>query len=306
MTNKAAAAGLNLGGGKAVIIGDPKKDKSEALFRAFGKCVNSLGGRYITAEDVGTDVNDMEYVYMETPYVTGIHSDHGGSGDPSPFTAYGTLQGMRAAVEKQFGTDLKGRSVSVQGLGHVGMELARLLKREGAKVIATDIDAESCQRAKDEAGVDEIVKPEEIYDVAVDVFAPCALGAVVNDRTVETLKCKVIAGAANNQLEDSDRHCEVLEKRGILYTPDYVINAGGLINVYLEIKGYNVKQARRLCRGIYYNCMKIFKIAAEKEITSHHAAEHMVSRRMNSLAGLSTHFNTYGASKGRADIRAGR
>ena len=293
MTYKAAAAGLKLGGGKAVIIGDPKKQKSEMLFRAFGKCVNALNGRYITAEDVGTDVNDMEFIRMETPYVTGVEPIHGGSGDPSPFTAYGVLEGMKAAVEFRLNkTTLKGVRVAIQGLGHVGFHLARYLLKEGAYVIATDIDAETCARAKAELGVHEIVKPDEIFSVDCDVFAPCALGAIINDETVEKLKCKLVAGAANNQLKEQ-RHGDVLARRNILYTPDYVINAGGLINVYVELESYSKERAMRICRGIFYNCKKVFDIASREGITTYLAADRMVEERLQNMMNLKTHFNNY-------------
>ena len=204
MTYKAAVSGLNLGGGKGVIIGDPAKDKSEALFRAFGRFVNSLNGRYITAEDVGIDVNDMEYVFRETEFVTGVHQVHGGSGDPSPFTAYGTLQGLMAALQVKFGNEEVGNyAYAVQGVGHVGMEFVKLLRERGAKVFVTDINKDLVQRAVDDHGA-EAVAPDQIYDVDADVYSPCALGGTVNDNTLPRLKCKVICGAANNQLANDE------------------------------------------------------------------------------------------------------
>jgi leucine dehydrogenase len=194
MTYKAAVSGLNLGGGKAVIWGDPNKDKSEALFRSFGRFVNSLGGRYITAEDVGIDVNDMEYVFRETEYVTGVHQVHGGSGDPSPFTAYGTLQGLMAALSVKFGNEDVGKySYAVQGVGHVGIEFVKLLRETGAKVFVTDINKAAVQRAVDEFGC-EAVGLDDIYDVDADVYSPTALGGTVNEKTLPRLKCKVICG----------------------------------------------------------------------------------------------------------------
>jgi hypothetical protein len=200
MTFKNAVAGLNLGGGKAVIIGDPSKDKSEALFRAFGRFVNSLNGRYITAEDVGIDVNDMEYVFRETEYVTGVHQVHGGSGDPSPFTAYGTLQGLMAALQFKHGNEDVGKySYAVQGAGHVGSEFIKLLREQGAKVFVTDINKDAVQRCVDELGC-EAVGLDEIYDVDADVYSPCALGGTVNEQTIDRIKAKIICGAANNQL----------------------------------------------------------------------------------------------------------
>ncbi|HVO30076.1 MAG TPA: Glu/Leu/Phe/Val dehydrogenase, partial [bacterium] len=255
MTYKAAAAGLNLGGGKAVIVGDAKKMKSEGMFRAFGRFVESLNGRYITAEDVGTDVNDMEYVYMETRYVTGVAPAHGGSGDPSPVTAYGVLQGIKACVYQTTQDEsLKGKTVAIQGLGSVGSNLMKYLLDEGAKVIATDIDRERCEKmAKEHKGV-EIVQPDAIFTVNADIFAPCAMGAILNDDTIPKLKFKIVAGGANNQLKE-DRHGTELKKKGILYAPDYVINAGGLINVYNELEGYNRERALRMTRGIFYNLL---------------------------------------------------
>ena len=219
MTFKNAVAGLNLGGGKAVIIGDPSKDKSEALFRAFGRFVNSLGGRYITAEDVGIDVNDMEYVFRETDYVTGVHQVHGGSGDPSPFTAYGSLQGVMASLQAKYGNEDVGKySYAVQGCGHVGGEFIKLLREQGAKVFVTDINKEAVQRCVDELGC-EAVGLDEIYDVDADVYSPCALGGTVNEQTIDRIKAKVICGPANNQLA-TDAIGDELQKRGVLYAPD--------------------------------------------------------------------------------------
>ncbi|HXF04064.1 MAG TPA: Glu/Leu/Phe/Val dehydrogenase dimerization domain-containing protein [Blastocatellia bacterium] len=279
MTYKAAAAGLNLGGGKAVIIGNPKTDKSEALFRAFGRFVQSLGGRFITGEDVGIDVNDVEYMYMETDYVCGLSPAHGGGGDPAPVTAFGVVQGMKACLLEKFGTDsFQGLTVAIQGLGSVGFHLAQLLSREGVRLIGADIDPEKTERARTELKV-EIVPPEEIYDVPAEIFAPCALGAILNDRTIPRLRCQIVAGAANNQLEE-DRHGLALHERGILYAPDYVINAGGLINVSVELEGYDRRRALRMTRGIFYNLRKVFQIARERGIPTHEAADRMVEERI--------------------------
>ncbi len=267
MTYKAAAAGLNLGGGKAVIVGDPKKDKSEALFRCFGQYVEELGGLYITAEDVGTDMEDMEVILTETRWVTGVAPAHGGGGDPSPVTAFGVLQGIKAAARWQFGeASLAGRSVAIQGLGSVGHHLASYLKEEGAKIFAADIDAEATERAKDELGV-EIVPPGEILEVPCDIVAPCALGAVLNETSIPKLRAKVVAGASNNQLADEERDGRALHQRGILYAPDFVINAGGLINVYNELMtSYNRERAMRMTRGIYLNMMRVFEISKSESI----------------------------------------
>jgi leucine dehydrogenase len=285
MTYKAAVSGLNLGGGKAVIIGDPSKDKSEALFRAFGRFVNSLNGRYITAEDVGIDVNDMEYVYRETEFVTGVHQVHGGSGDPSPFTAYGTMQGLMAALQVQFGNEDVGKySYAVQGVGHVGMEYVKLLSERGAKIFVTDINKESVQRAVDDYGA-EAVSSDDIYDVNADIYSPCALGGTINEKTLDRLKCKIICGAANNQLSTNEIGDEV-QKRGILYAPDYAVNAGGLMNVSLEIDGYNRERAMRMLRTIYFNLGRIFEISKRDNIPTYMAADRMAEERINAIGKL--------------------
>lgn len=280
MTYKAAAAGLNLGGGKAVIIGDAKKQKSEALFRAFGRFVDSLGGLYIAAEDVGTDMEDMELVFTETRWCTGVSPSHGGSGDPSPVTAYGTLQGIKAAVKWRYSsTEMRGRSVAVQGLGSVGHHLAGYLAQEGAKVFGCDIDADAIEQAR-QLGV-EIVPPDQIFDVECDIFSPCALGAALNEETIPRLKCQIVAGAANNQLADDKRDSELLEQRGILYAPDFVINAGGLINVYNELLGgYNRERALRMTRGIYLNLTRVFETAKREGVTTAVAADRVAEERI--------------------------
>ncbi len=285
MTYKAAVSGLNLGGGKAVIIGDPSKDKSEALFRAFGRFVNSLNGRYITAEDVGIDVNDMEYVYRETEFVTGVHQVHGGSGDPSPFTAYGTMQGLMAALQTQYGNEDVGKySFAVQGLGHVGMEFLKLLRERGAKVFVTDINTELVQRAVDDYG-SEAVALDDIYDVEADVYSPCALGGTINESTLQRLKCQVICGAANNQLA-TDEIGDELQRRGILYAPDYAVNAGGLMNVSLEIDGYNRERAMRMLRTINLNLARIFEISKRDNIPTYKAADRMAEERIAAIGKL--------------------
>lgn len=285
MTYKAAAAGLNLGGGKAVIIGNPKTDKSESLFRTFGAYVNSLKGKYVTAEDVGTTVRDMEYVYMETPYVTGIPVALGGSGDPSPYTAHGVLMGIKATVETKLKTkSLKGVRFSVQGLGNVGKNLTKYLREEGAEVVATDIDAEVCKRISQEYGV-KIVAPDEILSQEVDVFAPCALGAVVNDQTIEQLRCKAIAGGANNILKE-ERHGVALQELDILYAPDYVINAGGLMNVFVELEGYTEQRAVEKTNKVYDNLMKVFQIAEERNVPTFEAANILAEKRIEEMAHL--------------------
>jgi leucine dehydrogenase len=283
MTYKAAAAGLNLGGGKAVIIGDPKKDKSEVLMRAFGRYVDSLGGLYITAEDVGTDVDDMETIRTETEWVTGISPIQGGSGDPSSVTAFGVLQGMKAAAHWQLGdASLSGRSVAIQGLGSVGYHLAEyLVKEEGAKVFGADIDADRIARAQ-QLGV-EIVPSDQILTLEVDIVAPCALGAVLDEKTIPALRCQLVAGAANNQLADEENHGTMLHERGILYGPDFVLNAGGLINVYNELTGYHRESALRMTRGIYANTMKIFEKSKADGIPPVDAAHRMAEERIRAF-----------------------
>lgn len=294
MTYKAAAAGLNLGGGKAVIIGDPKKDKSQTLFKIYGRFIDSLGGRYITAEDVNTDVNDMEYTFSETDYVVGIEKSHGGSGDPSPFTALGTYQGIKACLRKVFGhEDLKGIKVAIQGVGSVGGKLTKMLVDEGAIVYIGDIFEEKINQVKEECPDVKVVSPNEIVTMECDIFSPCALGAVINDKTVEKLRCKIVAGAANNVLDKIDEHGEILKKRGILYAPDYVINAGGLINVSLELEGYSQERAERLTRGIYYNLARIFRISEEKNISTAKAADYLVERRLEKIGKANTMFTKH-------------
>ncbi len=287
MTYKAAAAGLHLGGAKAVILGDPKKDKSEALFRAFGRAVDGLGGSYITAEDVGTDMEDMEAILTETKWVTGVSPAHGGSGDPSPVTAYGVLRGIEAAVKWKFGdASLEGRTVAIQGLGSVGFHLAQYLKKEGAQLVVTDIDNTSVERAQDELGA-KAVGIEEIYDADCEIFAPCALGAVLNENTIPRLRCQIVAGSANNQLGRQAVDGPALQERGILYAPDFVINAGGLINVYNElVDGYNRERALRGTRGIYLNLMRVFEIAEEESIPTYAAADRVAEERVGKISKL--------------------
>ncbi len=279
MTYKAAAAGLNLGGGKAVIIGDPKKDKSEALFRAFGRFVQSLGGRYITAEDVGTSVEDMDYIHMETDYVTGVSAAFGSSGDPSPATAYGVFQGMKACAKEAFGTEsLAGMTVAIQGVGHVGYHLARHLHDEGARLIVSDVNPEAADRVRAEMGA-RIVEGDAIYGVDCDIFAPCALGAILNPETVPLLKSRVVAGCANNQLL-TEADGDALTARGILYAPDYVINAGGLINVADELEGYNRDRAFKKVASIYDNVARVISIAKRDGVPTYRAADRLAEERI--------------------------
>lgn len=286
MTYKAAVAGLDLGGGKAVILGNPKTDKSEALFRALGRFVDSLNGRYITAEDVGTDVNDMETVFRETNHVVGVHQVHGGSGDPSPFTAYGVIQAIEACLQKNRGNaDFSACTYSVQGVGHVGYHVVRFLHERNAKrIVVTDIDAAAVERVVEEFGA-EGVGEDAIFDADVDVFVPCALGAILNEETLPRLKCSIVAGAANNQLATEEIGDE-LEGRGILYAPDYAANAGGLMNVSIELEGYDRERATRMMRNIYYNVGRIFQIAERDGISTWRAADRMAEERIAAVSRL--------------------
>lgn len=280
MTYKNAVAGLNLGGGKAVIIGDPKKDKSEALFRSFGRFVETLNGRYITAEDVGTFEEDMDYIHMETEFVTG--TSRKGAGDPSPVTALGIYYGMKQAAKEAFGSDsLKGLTIAVQGVGQVAYHLCKHLHEEGAELIVTDINEEAVERAVKEFAATS-VKPDEIYDVDCDIFSPCALGGIINDETIPRLKAKVIAGSANNQLE-KEEHGRILHEKGILYAPDYVINAGGVINVAEELAGYNRQRALNKVKSIYNILETVFEISRQKNIPTSIAANELAEKRIKSM-----------------------
>ncbi len=289
MTYKNAAAGLNLGGGKAVIIGDSHTQKSEELFRAFGRYVQSLNGRYITAEDVGTSVQDMDWVHMETKFVTGVSSSFGSSGDPSPMTALGVFQGMKAAAKEVYGSDsLEGKTVAIQGLGHVGYYLAKHLTDEGAKLIVTDINPEAVKRVVREF-VAKSMAPEDIMGAKCDIYAPCALGAVINDETIPKLKCQIVAGSANNVLKE-ERHGDRLHELGILYAPDYVINAGGVINVADELDGYHYERALKKVEGVYENVARVLRIAKRDNIPTYKAADRMAEERIAKIGKVRSRF----------------
>ncbi|MDQ3388458.1 MAG: leucine dehydrogenase [Gemmatimonadota bacterium] len=282
MTYKAAVAGLNLGGGKSVILGDPRATRREEIFRAHGRFVESLKGRYITAEDVGTSVSDMDYVHMETEHVTGRGDT---SGDPSPVTAFGVYRGIKASALEKLGSDeLKGRKVSVQGLGHVGYYLCQYLAGEGAVLVVTDIDAERVKRVVQEFGA-RAVAPDAIYDQEVDVYAPSALGATINDQTIPRLKVQIVAGAANNVLAE-ERHGDLLHERGILYAPDYVVNAGGLINVYGELQGWSPERAMRKAGEIYGTLVQLYELAREQGIPTYRAADRFAERRIEAVGKI--------------------
>jgi len=284
MTFKAAISGLNLGGGKAVIIGDAKTMKTEAFLRRFGKFVNSLNGKYITAEDVNMKTADMEYIHMETKHVTGLPESVGGGGDPSPVTAYGTFVGMKAAVKKVFGNDsLSGKRVVVQGVGQVGMHLVENLVKENAKVFISDISDDKVQSLVQRFGV-KAVAQDDVYDLDADIYAPCALGATLNDDTIPRLKCSVIAGAANNQLKDEVKHGYMLIDRGITYAPDFLINAGGLINVYNEYIGnYNRTRVFDHAERIYTTCLNVFSLAEADKLNNQEAAIKLAEKRIEEV-----------------------
>lgn len=282
MTYKAAVAGINLGGGKAVIVGDNKRTDREALFRAHGRFVESLGGRYVTAEDVGTSPADMEYIHSETEHVAGLH---GRSGDPSPVTSYGVYVGMKAAAKIRWGSDtLTGKTVAVQGCGNVATHLCTLLHTEGARLIVTDIDAAKVQRVVDATGA-TAVAPADIYDQVADIYSPNALGATINDDTLRRLKVEIIAGGANNQLAE-ERHGVALEERGMTYAPDYVVNGGGVINVYGELEGWSAERARRKAGDIYDTTLRVFAIAAQQKIPTYLAADRLAEERIAAIAPL--------------------
>jgi leucine dehydrogenase len=283
MTYKASVAGLNLGGGKAVIIGDPARDKSEALFRSYGRFLESLNGRYITAEDVNITVEDIEHIFVETNHVAGIDKAHGGSGNPSPFTALGVFRGVEASCLKVYGDrSVKGKTVALQGAGSVGRHLGKLLADGGAKIFFTDINQNNVDLFKQQVPNAEFVGVEEIYDVDCDVYSPCALGATVNDNTIDRLKCDIVAGAANNQLAEP-RHGDILREKKVLYAPDYLINAGGLMNVSLEFEGWSEMKATRMVDTIFDTTLKIFKISDEQNIPVYKACDILSESRVDSI-----------------------
>ena len=283
MTYKAAVAGLDLGGGKAVIIGDPKRNKSEELLRAYGRFIDSLGGRYVTSEDVGTSREDMDMVRRETRWVAGVSELLGGSGDPSPVTAYGVLQGLKACAEEALRTSsLEGVRVVVQGVGKVGYHLVKHLSEAGAVVTVADTDLDAIARTINEFGV-ETVEPDKAHAVECEIFAPCALGAVIRDDTLPELKCRVVAGAANNQLERPE-HGAALADLGILYAPDYVINAGGLINVADELIGYDRERALKRVEEIYRTLREVFRRARLDNVTPAEAANRTAEERIQAVS----------------------
>lgn len=279
MTFKAAITGLKLGGGKAVIIGDAKTQKNEALMRRFGKFVQTLGGKYITAEDVGMETQDMVYIKKETNYVTGLPQEMGGNGNPSPVTAYGVYMGMKASAKFTWGSNsLEGKKILVQGTGHVGETLIDYLTKEKAVVFVNDINEQRVKAIV--AKYNATAVTGNIYAEEVDIYAPCALGATLNSETIPQLRCAIVSGAANNQLLDEQVHGQMLKERGIVYAPDFLINAGGIITVYAEVAGYNMEKTMEETAKIYDTTLNILNTAKEQNITTAQAALNVAMARI--------------------------
>lgn len=290
MTYKAAITGLNLGGGKAVIIGDSRQGKSEAMMRSYGRFIKNLNGEFITAEDVGTNTRDMEFIRMETSHVTGVPESIGGAGDPSPYTAKGVYLGIKACVKEVFGTDmLAGRSVVVQGIGNVGEHLVELLRNENVEVFISDIDDERLQyvAAKYKA---KPVDADKIFTIDADIYAPCALGATVNDRTIPKMKFAIIAGSANNPLADEQKHGQLLLEKNILFAPDYLINAGGLINCYSELTGFGKKRSMQLTEHIYDATRNVLKMSRKENIPTIQAANRIAELRIADIKKIKSSY----------------
>ncbi|HHW55898.1 MAG TPA: amino acid dehydrogenase, partial [Firmicutes bacterium] len=294
MTYKCAASDNNFGGGKSVIIGDPNKDKSEALFRAFGRFVQMLGGRYYTGTDMGTTGMDFVYASRESDCMTGLPEEFGGSGNTALPTAYGVYKGMKAAARIVFGSaSLKGRKIAIQGVGKVGQGVVDHLKEEGAQVIISDISEENINKVKEKYPDVEVVDPDKVYDVECDIFSPCARGGIINDDTIPRFKCKIIAGSANNQLLEP-KHGEMVHEKGILYAPDYVINAGGLIQVAdeLEYKDAGMRRERVLMKteAIYDILLRIFTRSKEQNIPTSEVADRLAEERIETIGKLKANY----------------
>jgi len=284
MTYKYAASGANLGGGKCVVIGDPKRDKTEAMFRALGRFIHRLNGLYLTGEDVGTTLREMEIMRMETPYVLTLPQAWGGAGDIAPATAFGVLQAMRACLKEVFGSDsLQGRKVAVQGAGAVGKNAIKQLVEAGAIVTIADIDKEKVASLAAQYGV-SVASPEEIHRLDVEVFCPCALGAVLNDQTLDELRCKIVCGSANNQLAE-DKHGDLIDVRGILYAPDYIANAGGTLfdTDRIDPGGFNQMRAMDKVSRIYETMEKLLGICKDQKIPTYKAADILAEQRIASM-----------------------
>lgn len=290
MTYKAAVSGVNLGGGKAVIIGDSRFEKNEAMWRAYGRMVDSLGGRYITAEDVGTSVQDMGWINMETKYVTGV-AGVGGSGDPSPVTALGVYSGMKASAKFAWGSDsLAGKRIVVQGAGNVASHLVKSLLEEGAIVFLTDIYAEKAQALATATGA-SVIKPDEVFTTECDIFSPNALGAILNDETIKQLSCAIVCGGANNQLQNEEPHSRMLKERGIVYAPDYVVNSGGLMNVASEVEGYDREKVMHQAKGIYDITMNILLTARDGNMLAIEASNAIAEERIRKVRHVHGTYN---------------
>lgn len=283
LTYKAAVAGLNVGGGAAVIIGDSRKHKTEALMRCFGRHIKNLNGEFIAGEDLGTSVRDMEYIRMETKYVTGVPESLGGAGNPAPFSAKGVFLGIKACVKEKFGSDeLAGRTVLVQGLGNVGEHLVKLLRAENVEVFVSDINIELMQMVAKKYKA-KAMEADKIFSTSADVYAPCALGATVNDRTLKTMKFAIIAGSANNQLANENIHGQALHDMGILYAPDFLINAGGIISCYSELTGFSKKRTEQLTENIYDATREVIKLSKTKNIPTNLAAAEIAEKRIDDI-----------------------
>lgn len=286
MTYKSALAGLNIGGGKAVIIGDARKDKNEFLMRRFGKFVDTLGGQYITAEDVGINTRDMEFIKMETDHVVGLPEYMDGSGDPSPVTAFGVYMGMKASAKKQYGSDsLAGKTIVVQGVGHVGEYLVEHLVKENAEVLIADIYEDRVRDVVNKYGV-KAIHVNDVYSTKMDIYSPCALGATVNNDTLSQLTCSIICGAANNLLAEEQIHGLAVKEKGILYAPDYLVNAGGIINCYWEIIGYSREAALSQAEKIYDTAIQIFDKSELENIPTYLAANRLAEERIQAIGRI--------------------
>lgn len=280
MTFKSSISGINLGGGKAVIINGNTAQRTEKFWRKFGDFVETLGGKYITAEDVGTSTKEIGYIMQQTKHVSGKPTEAGGFGDPSPHTAYGVFLGLKASAKQVFGNDdLNGKKVAVQGTGHVGQYLVGHLTKAGAKVFISDINEQNLQNTAAKYNA-TVVSTDQIYDLDADIYAPCAMGATINTETIARLKCAIIAGAANNQLADEQLHGQMLLDKGITYAPDFLINAGGVINCYREVVNLTEQETQKYIDDIYYKTLQIFARAGEDKIPTQEAAITIAKERI--------------------------
>lgn len=290
MTYKAAITGLNLGGGKAVIIGDPHQQKNEALMRSFGRFIKNLNGEFITAEEMGTTVKDMEYIRMETTHVAGVSESMGGLGNPAPYAARGIYYGIKACAKEVYGTDmLAGRTVVVQGIGNVGEHLVELLRKDNAEVFISDINRER-QQAVAQKYKAKMVEADKIFTMGADIYSPCAFGGTLNDKTIKSMKYAIIAGSANNQLANEHVHGQQLLEKGILYAPDYLINAGGLIHCYSELTGFGKKRTNQLTENIYDATREVLQHSKTKGIPTNMAANQLAEDRIAAIKKINSSF----------------